>query len=160
MIVTLYANQSFGREAVGIFNPSAPFLSDLNLIFQLAIAIFLMLAMFGIVKRKYAIHGAIMGCCIVLNTISIFAIMVPSLLKLDGLINGLSTRLSLLIVTHAIVGSVVEILGILLVAAWVYNRASVDNCFKRKHLMEATIILWILELIVGLLLYMTLYPFA
>jgi hypothetical protein len=58
------------------------------------------------------------------------------------------------------VGSVVEILGVLLVAQWVYNRASVDNCFKRKHLMEATIILWILELILGLFLYVTLYPFV
>ena len=143
---------------VGIFNAGAPFLSDLNLIFQVVIAIFLVLAMFAIVRRKYAIHGAIMGCCIVLNTISIFAIMVPSFSKLRGLISGLSTRLSLLVVTHAIVGSVVEILGVLLVAAWVFNRTRIDNCFKRKHLMEATIILWILELILGLYVYINLYP--
>jgi uncharacterized membrane protein YozB (DUF420 family) len=56
------------------------------------------------------------------------------------------------------VGSVVEILGVLLVVAWVFNRTRIDNCFKRKHLMEATIILWILELILGLYVYINLYP--
>lgn len=145
---------------VGIFNPGAPFLSDLNLIFQVVIAAFLVLALLAIVRRKYMIHGIIMGCCIALNTISIFAIMVPSLLRLDGLISGLSTRLSLLVVTHAVVGSIVETLGVLLVVAWVFNRTRIDNCFRRKHIMEATIILWILELVLGVYVYMTLYPFV
>jgi uncharacterized membrane protein YozB (DUF420 family) len=147
-------------ERVGIFNAGAPFLSDFNLIFQVVIAAFLVLALLAIARRKYRIHGAIMGCCIVLNTISIFAIMVPSLKSLDGLINGLSTRLSLLVVTHAIFGSAVEILGILLVVAWVFNGTRVDNCFRRKHLMTATIILWILELVLGVYVYTTLYPFV
>ena len=145
---------------MGIFNAGAPFLSDLNLLFQVVIAAFLVLALLAIVKRKYVIHGVIVGCCIVLNTISMFAIMVPSLLSLDGLISGLSTRLSLLVVTHAFLGSVVEILGILLVAAWVFNGTRIDNCFRRKHLMEAAILLWILEIVLGVYVYMTLYPFV
>jgi uncharacterized membrane protein YozB (DUF420 family) len=86
--------------------------------------------------------------------------MIPSLLGLDGLISGLSTRLSLLVVTHAVVGSVVETLGVLLVVAWIYDRTGVDNCFRRKHLMEAAIVLWILEIVLGVYVYMTLYPFA
>jgi uncharacterized membrane protein YozB (DUF420 family) len=147
-------------ELVGIFNAGAPFLSDLNLIFQVVIAAFLVSALLTIARKKYRIHGAIMGCCIVLNTISIFAIMVPSLTSLDGAIGGLSTRLSLLVVTHAFVGGAVEILGVLLVAAWVFNGTRVDNCFRRKYLMTATIILWILELVLGVYVYITLYPFV
>jgi uncharacterized membrane protein YozB (DUF420 family) len=58
------------------------------------------------------------------------------------------------------VGSVVEILGVLLVVAWLFNRTRIDNCFKRKYLMGATIILWILELVLGVYVYMTLYPFV
>lgn len=145
---------------MGIFNAGAPFLSDLNLIFQVVIAAFLVLALFAIARRKYRIHGVIMGCGIVLNTISIFLVMVPSLLRLDGLISGLSTRLSSLVVTHAVVGSVVEILGVLLVVAWVFNGTGVDSCFRRKYLMETAIILWILELVLGVYVYMTLYPFV
>jgi uncharacterized membrane protein YozB (DUF420 family) len=145
---------------VGIFNAGAPFLSDLNLIFQVVIAAFLVSALFAIAKGKYRTHGAIMGCCIALNTISIFLVMVPSLLGLDGLISRLSTRLSLLVVTHAIVGSVVETLGVLLVVAWVFDGTRVDNCFRRKRLMEAAIILWMLELVLGVYVYVTLYPFV
>ena len=145
---------------MGIFNPGAPFLSDLNLIFQVLIAAFLVLALFAIVRGKYRTHGMIVGCCVALNTISIFLVMVPSLLGLDGLISGLSTRLSLLVVTHAALGSVVETLGVFLVVAWVFNGTGVDSCFKRKHFMEAAIILWILEIVLGVYLYMTLYPFA
>jgi uncharacterized membrane protein YozB (DUF420 family) len=145
-------------KRVGIFNAGAPFLSDLNLIFQVVIAALLVLALLANVGRKYRIHGVIMGCCLALNTISIFAIMVPSLLRLDGLISGLSTRLSLLVMTHAVVGSVVEILGALLVVAWVFNGTRVDNCFRRKYLMVAVMILWMLELVLGVYVYMTLYP--
>jgi uncharacterized membrane protein YozB (DUF420 family) len=146
-------------KLLGIFNAGAPFLSDLNLLFQVAIAAFLVLALFAIFRKKYVIHGVVMGCCIVLNTISIFAIMVPSLLSLDGLISGLSTRLSLLVATHAVLGSAVEILGVLLVVEWVFNRTRIDNCFQRKYLMLATILLWTLEIILGVYVYMTLYPF-
>jgi len=145
---------------VGIFNAGAPFLSDLNLIVQFVIAAFLVLALLAIVRRKYVIHGIIMGCCVALNTISIFAIMIPSLLRLDGLINGLSTRLSLLVVTHAVLGSIVETLGVLLVVAWVFNGTRIDNCFRRKYPMEAAIMLWIAELVIGVYVYMTLYPFV
>jgi uncharacterized membrane protein YozB (DUF420 family) len=145
---------------VGIFNAGAPFLSDLNLIFQVVIAAFLVLALLAIVRKKYVIHGVIIGCCVALHTISIFAIMVPSLLSLDGLISGLPTRLSLLVVTHAVLGSLVEILGVLLVVAWVFNGTRIDSCFRRKHIMEAVILLWILELALGVYVYMTLYPFV
>jgi len=104
------------------------------------------------------IHGIIMTCCIALHTIAIFAIMVPSLLSLHSLLSNLSTRLSLLVTTHAAAGSVVEILGVWLVAAWISNRKKTGDCFRRKHIMEITITLWILEIILGVYVYMTLYP--
>ena len=145
---------------MGIFNAGAPFLSDLNLIFQVVIAVVLVLALFAIVRRKYVIHGAMMGCAIVLHTISIFAVMVPSLLSLRSLISGLSTRLSMVLVIHATAGSIAEVLGVLLMLVWVFNRAKVDKCFRWKYIMWATIILWIIELILGTYVYMTLYPFV
>jgi uncharacterized membrane protein YozB (DUF420 family) len=118
----------------------------------------LVLALFAIVKKKYMIHGIIMVCSIVLHTISALVIMVPSLLSLDGALSDLSTHLSLLVVTHTVVGSIVEMLGVFLVAAWISNRTKVDNCFRRKHVMEATIVLWVLEFVLGVYVYMTLYP--
>jgi uncharacterized membrane protein YozB (DUF420 family) len=63
-------------------------------------------------------------------------------------------------VTHVFVGSAVEILGVLLVLAWVFNGTRIENCFRRKYFMKATIILWFAELILGFLIYLMLYPFV
>lgn len=116
------------------------------------------MALVAIHKKKYMIHGIIMTFCIVLHTAAIFGIMVPSLLGLDGTINNVSTPLSLLVTTHAALGSIVEVFGVGLILVWINDRIKTGNCFKRKHLMEATIGLWILELVIGAYVYMTLYP--
>jgi uncharacterized membrane protein YozB (DUF420 family) len=160
LIIGNIFGQVLAVNRIGIFNAGAPFLSDLNLIFQVVIAAILVLALFAIVRRKYKAHGTMMGCTIALHTVSIFIIMIPSLLSLHGLLNDLSTRLSLLVAAHAIVGGIVEILGVLLVATWISHRTNVDDCFTRKHIMEATIVLWILEIILGFYVYTTLYPFV
>jgi uncharacterized membrane protein YozB (DUF420 family) len=48
-------------------------------------------------------------------------------------------------------------MGIWLVATWVSNRAGVERCFKRKNVMRVTIALWLLELVLGIYIYMMLY---
>jgi uncharacterized membrane protein YozB (DUF420 family) len=145
---------------IGIFNASAPFLSDLNMIFQLLVVAVLFLALLAMARRRYVVHGVMMGSAVALHTISIFMIMVPTLRSLDGVLTDLSTRLSFVVVVHSIVGSVVEILGVLLVVLWVGNRVSMAGCFRRKRVMEATIFLWILEILLGFYVYITLYPFV
>jgi uncharacterized membrane protein YozB (DUF420 family) len=145
---------------VSIFSTSAPFLSDLNLILQIVIAAFLIVALFAALREKYMVHGLITGCSVTLSTISILIVMVPSLLALKGVVSGLSTSLSLIVVTHAVVGTVVEILGVLLVASWVLEKTRVDNCFRRKYIMMGTIILWLCELVLGVYVYLMLYPFV
>jgi uncharacterized membrane protein YozB (DUF420 family) len=132
----------------------------LNLILQAIIVVLLASAVYARLRHNRVIHATMMSSGIALHTVSIFAIMVPSLLSLQGLLSGLSTRLSMLVAAHAAVGSIVEILGVLLVAAWISNRTKVDNCFRRKHIMEATTVFWIFEVFLGVYLYMTLYPFV
>jgi uncharacterized membrane protein YozB (DUF420 family) len=104
-----------------------------------------------------------MGVGIVLHTVSIFLIMVPSLLSMVNpssqvhLLANLLTGFALLVITHATLGSLVEIMGIWLVATWLPNRAGVEKCFKRKNVMRVTIALWLLELILGIYIYKMLY---
>jgi uncharacterized membrane protein YozB (DUF420 family) len=145
---------------MGIFNASAPFLSDLNLLFQVVIAAVLMLALFAIVKKKYVIHGVMMGCGVALHTTSIFIAMLPSLQNLGFLTSGFSTRLSSIVIVHAAIGSAVEVLGVLLVVLWIFNRTKPDNCFRMKRIMWATMILWMLEFFLGIYIYTLLYPFV
>ena len=117
--------------------------------------------MYARLKHSLVRHATLMGVGIGLHTVSILVIMVPSLLSMASssshLLANLLTRLASLVVIHAIVGSLVEILGIWLVATWLPNRAGVEKCFKKKNVMRVTIALWLLELILGIYIYMMLY---
>ncbi|HVP15949.1 MAG TPA: hypothetical protein VMT42_01105 [candidate division Zixibacteria bacterium] len=149
------------RGSIGIFNPGAPFLSDLNLILQVIILAVLGLAIYARLRHSYMKHAVMMGSAIVLHTFAIFAIMIPSLLSMEssptGLLKDLLTRFALVTVTHSIIGGLVEIIGVWLVVSWLFNRSSVEKCFRRKNIMRATIALWLAELVLGIFVYMMLY---
>jgi uncharacterized membrane protein YozB (DUF420 family) len=142
---------------MGIFNPAAPFLSDLNLILQALIVVILLVAVYARLKHSMVKHAVLMGSAIALHTIAIGAIMVPSLLSMGALLKKLVTSFALLTIVHATLGSLVEILGIWLVATWLSNSANVEKCFKRKNVMRVTIALWLTELILGIFVYVMLY---
>jgi uncharacterized membrane protein YozB (DUF420 family) len=129
----------------------------LNLILQAIILVVLGLAIYARLKHGYVKHAMLMGSGIVLHTVAIVTIMVPSLLSMDVLLRNLLTGFALLTIVHATVGSLVEITGIWLVAAWLSNTTTVEKCFKRKNVMRVTIALWLMELILGIYVYMMLY---
>lgn len=147
-----------GSRVGGLFNPNATAQADASLLFQ--IAIFLALAgglSMAKVKRSFRKHGTIMGIALGLHTVSILIVMVPSMLTSRGLFEGLLTGLALVLLLHAILGSLVEILGVYLVGTWAANRANVQACSKRKRAMQATLLLWLVELLMGVYAYVLLY---
>ena len=113
--------------------------------------------MYARLKHSNLKHAVMMGSAIVLHTVAIFAIMLPSLLSLSMsvILKNLS-RLAL-VTTHSMIGSLVEIMGVWLVASWLFNRSNVEKCFKRKNVMRVTIALWLTELVLGIFVYMMLY---
>jgi uncharacterized membrane protein YozB (DUF420 family) len=143
---------------MGIFNPNAPFLVDLNLLIQITILVILAVSLILKFKKKYMEHGATMGIAVALNTVSVLLVMVPSLLSKQGLFEDLTTGFALATISHAILGSLAEILGIYLLATWIFHRHDVKTCFKNKRIMRATTFLWLVELIIGVYIYTILYP--
>lgn len=136
---------------------NAPLLADVSLILQAMIFVALASGMYAKLKRSYAKHATIMGISIVLHTVSIVTIMIPSLLSMSGLFENLLTRFALLTIIHAMIGSLVELIGILLVATWFFHTVSIEKCLKRKNIMRVTMTLWLIELILGAYIYMMLY---
>lgn len=129
----------------------------MNLILQTVILAILGMAVYARLKHSMVKHAALMGSGIALHTVAIGAIMVPSLLSMGALLRKLLTSFALLTIVHATLGSIVEILGVCLVATWLSNRTNVEKCFKRKNIMRVTIALWLTELILGIFVYMMLY---
>lgn len=140
---------------MGLFNPNAVFLSDVNLLLQLAILVILVLG-FSFKRRSvYLKHGVTMGIAVALHTLSIFAIMVPSLLALTGSFENLLAEL--VIFSHAVLGGLVELLGLYLVITWVSHHQEVEVCLGNKKFMKPTMIMWLLELALGIIVYILLY---
>jgi len=128
-----------------------------NLSLQIVILALLFISL--ALKRigKHLLHGASMLVAAILNLLSFFAIMWPSFNSLrEFLIIHTNDRIALVILGHAILGSVAEILAILLIAFWGF-RSSAQNCFKRKKLMRVTLVLWIVALVLGILFYALAY---
>lgn len=142
---------------MGLFNPKAFFLSDVNLLLQLVILVVLILAVFFKSRQSYLRHGATMGIAVTLHTVLIFSIMVPSFASLVGSFGNLFWSSALVILLHAVLGSLVELLGLYLVVAWALNRWNVKVCFGNKRFMKPTIILWLIEIALGMYVYVLLY---
>lgn len=142
---------------MGLFNTNAPVLADVNLLLQLAIALILPVGLWFKFRHNYKKHGITMGLAVALHTVSIFAVMVPSLIASTGLFANLLNRLALVILPHAILGSLVEILGVYLLGTWALNRGVSKACFKNKMNMRVTIALWVIELVLGVYVYILLY---
>ena len=73
---------------------------------------------------------------------------------------GPSAGVAFVLLLHTILGSLVEILGVYLVGTWAANRANVQACSKRKRAMQVTLLLWLVELLLGVYAYVLLYAAA
>ncbi len=143
---------------MGFFNQNAPFTADLNLLFQIAIFIFLVVGVsIAKFRRRFIQHGAVMGIALILNTVSISVIMIPSSLSFRGLFSAPFGFPAWVIGLHIVMGSLAEILGAWLVIIWVFRSHETKACAKRKKVMRGTIILWMVDLFLGVYVYAMLY---
>ena len=89
-----------------------------------------------------------------MNTAAILAVMIPVALRpMDASISGLN----LLFKSHALLGLIVESISLYIVAEWRFQKPG-PTCFQRKNWMLGLAMLWMTELIIGILLFMKLYP--
>ena len=69
--------------------------------------------------------------------------------------SGFVTFISLLEVQtmwiHAVFGLIAMILGAMIVVLWALNPNKIADCFKRKRIMDLTIVLWLTSLIFGII---------
>ena len=133
-------------------------ITDLNLLVQIAAFILVLGAMVYKAKRKFEIHGSIMGFAILLHFITFLMVMGPSfvegfsILTKETLQAGVQT-----LWVHAISGALSLVLGLFLIVAWVPKVSNIKPCFGRKRIMDATTILWTISLVFGIATYIIFY---
>jgi len=99
-------------------------------------------------KESSLLHRWIMSGAVVLNIVSIFSVMVPSLfLYYINLDNDVSSSFSILQIAHGVIGLPAAILSLM----YVFN----DLPQPTKKWMRATAVLWILSAALGAVVYYT-----
>ena len=133
---------------------SAPLSSDISVILQLVVMGVIFVGFVLSKRRSFMNHGIVLFIATLLNTGSILVVMIPVALRLgDSSVIGLN----MLFRAHMVVGLIVEAAAIYILAEWRFQKPG-PTCFQRKKWMLTLALVWMGELILGLLLYMRLYP--
>jgi uncharacterized membrane protein YozB (DUF420 family) len=142
----------------GIFGTNAVLIIDLNLLIQIAAFILLLSAMVYKTKGKFKIHGSVMGVALIVHFISFLIAMGPSFVGGFGFLTTETLQFGVQTLwVHAISGALSLALGFFLVFAWISKMSEIKSCFRRKRIMDATILFWVISLIFGIATYIAFY---
>jgi hypothetical protein len=103
--------------------------------------------------KNFIMHGYSTLAALILHTILIFLVMIPSFAEEIGEINGLSMLASFTVWSHAVLGTTAEIMGIIIVVAWVRKGPSKMACAAWKKWMLLTFVIWVISIVNGALIH-------
>ncbi len=130
----------------------------INLILQIAILVMLAAAVWFKSKGIFRKHGALMTAAVILNLVSFITVMGPSFA--GSVSSNFATQPPYsypVTLIHIVFGSISLVSSIWLVGAW-HLQSSTEGCVRRKQIMRITITLWTVALLLGIALYIILYP--
>ena len=104
-------------------------------------------------QRNLMRHGYSTVIALVLHTILIFLVMVPTLANGVSEFRGLSLFYSITVWSHVILGTAAEVSGIVLVAFWLLKGPSKMMCGQFKKWMMPILIIWIASIFNGSLVH-------
>jgi uncharacterized membrane protein YozB (DUF420 family) len=130
---------------------------DASLVLQVVIFFLLVLGLpfvKGIgTKKNFMIHGRLTVLALILHTVLIFAVMIPSLGGMSQGIADLSFSYAFIFWSHSILGTIAEVLGFAVIGFWVYKPLSNMGCTRVKKVMAPLLIIWATSLILGALVH-------
>ena len=99
-----------------------------------------------------------MGIAVVLHVLTFVLVMGPIF---ADQFSFFSSEISLPLVQttwlHAIPGAIALILAIFLVAIWAVKPSNIAGCYKRKRIMDITLLFWLFSLAFGIVTYVLIY---
>jgi uncharacterized membrane protein YozB (DUF420 family) len=131
------------------------FVATVSMVIQIVVLVLLFAGIWLKGMKKFRQHGIVMLTAVVLHTIMILVWMIPSFRSLFGSPSSinLADMFTVTILVHAFMGIAAALLGIWLVASW-RLRTNMKTCFAKKNTMRATMTLWLIALVLGIILYL------
>jgi uncharacterized membrane protein YozB (DUF420 family) len=133
-------------------------LATLSLIVQFVVLALLFGGLWLKKTKKFRQHGIVMLTAVVLHTITILVVMMPTFISGFSSPGSIDLANALVVTTlvHAFVGIAALLLGVWLVASW-RLRADMQTCFAKKGIMRVTITIWLIALFLGIFMYWNFY---
>jgi len=104
-------------------------------------------------KKNLMRHGYFTVAALILHTILIFVVMVPAFGNGIPELGELSMFNAVNVWSHVILGTLAEILGLVIVGFWFSELPSRMACAKLKKVMLPLFIIWVISLINGSLIH-------
>jgi hypothetical protein len=104
-------------------------------------------------KKNFMFHGYSTVAAIVLHTALIFVVMVPSFTGGLSELSGLSLFDSVTVWSHVVLGTAAEVLGVILVAAWLIQGPARLACGRWKKWMMPIFVVWVISIVNGALVH-------
>lgn len=132
--------------------------TDLNLLMQILTLAIIFVSLYYKRKGKLKHHGITMGVAVIVHLVTFVSVMGPIFFEYFSFYSTeLGNSLAQVTWLHAVPGAIALILAIFLVAIWATNSSNVAGCYKRKKIMDITLLLWLISLLFGIATYVLTY---
>lgn len=132
--------------------------TSLNMLIQILTLVIIIVSLYFKKKGNIKLHGASMGIAVILHLLTFVLVMGPIFAEHFSFY---SSEMSLPLVQttwlHAIPGAIALILAIFLVLIWAVKASNIAGCYKRKRIMDITLLLWLFSLIFGIVTFVLTY---
>ncbi len=130
---------------------------NISLVLQVAILFLLILGLPFIkgigAKKNLMYHGFLTVLALILHSILILVVMIPSFGSDFGELGGLPFLNAFNVWSHAILGTTAEILGFVIVGLWLSKPISNMACVRMRRVMLPLFVIWAVSLINGALIH-------
>jgi len=104
-------------------------------------------------RKNLTWHGYSTVAALVLHTILILLVMIPTFAMGFSEFGGLTLFNSITVWSHVVLGTTAEVLGIILATVWLHRGPSKMACALWKNWMMPTFIIWIVSIVNGALVH-------
>jgi hypothetical protein len=104
-------------------------------------------------KKNLTRHGYLTIVALVVQTILVFIVMLPSTFKSPEAILALTPLYSLNSWSHFVLGAVAEVSGLWFILLWLVYSVSNMRCVTAKKYMMPSMIVWIIAIVTGALIH-------
>lgn len=104
-------------------------------------------------QKNLTTHGYFTVAALILHTILILIVMIPSFTSGLGELSSLTLFNAVTVWSHIVLGTVAEVLGIIIIGGWLGRGPKKITCYMLRRWMMPTFVIWVISIVNGALIH-------